>query len=56
MRAVLIDHGVPCYVTDGGRLRAMEDLGPTGPYENLGSPYVDVTDWTTEQLRDWLGY
>lgn len=50
-------HGI-AYRLNGDRLEAYEDCvqcHDDGTSSDC-SQWVDVTDWTPSQLRDWLGY
>lgn len=48
---ILKNHGIPYYINNG-RVYADDMESYSEPFENV----TDVTDFTTEQLKTWLGY
>ena len=48
---ILEQHGVPFY-EQNGRIYADSMIGGTKLFEEI----IDVTEWTFDELFDWLGY
>lgn len=48
---ILEQHSVPFY-EQNGRIYADSMIGGTELFEEI----IDVTEWTADELFDWLGY
>jgi hypothetical protein len=48
---ILKSHYIEFFITKAGRIIALDS------YDLNGTEYfTDITDYTTQQLRNWLGY
>lgn len=52
IKSALQEHGIK-YRLKGTRIIAIDEYVKNG---KVGFDYVDVTDFSVQQLRDWLGY
>lgn len=50
----LKQHGIKTLILDG-RINALEEW-TVPPSTEIQSKWVDVTDWSFQQIRIWLGY